>query len=245
MFVETLENIKTNIGTLEKVESFKYLGEHIQINALDKHGIEERIQKMWKAFRATRKVYSKRCISKNAKRRHYHTAIQPNALYASETLNLNMNLKKIKGLDRKIIRKIMGGRMTPEGWRLQHNKDVYEFSEDIISKMKKRRLAFYGHLNRMNTNRLVKRVFDFVNGGKRNYTWSKETKLDLEQIGLTPQDTQDRNHYRKTIKESKPIESRETRQYNNSGAWTEERKLQQSLRMKALWAKRRGNWQLQ
>ena len=51
--------------------------------------------------------------------------------------------------------------------------------------MRKRRIHFYGHLFRMNTTRLSKRIFDFFNNKKTKITWFKEVEKDLEELKIT------------------------------------------------------------
>ena len=53
-----------DIGRIETVRKFKYLGEIIQENGLQKSAIEERIHKMGRAYGITKDIYNKKCISK-------------------------------------------------------------------------------------------------------------------------------------------------------------------------------------
>lgn len=99
MFTTNLEivNLQTKYGKINRVPYFKYLGEIIS----EKHALQERIQKARRGFGLVQNLYNKKCLSLNAKIRHYKTVIKPTMLYASETLALNRktdieNLKKEK-----------------------------------------------------------------------------------------------------------------------------------------------------
>ena len=61
----------TDIGGIGRVRKFKYLGEIVKENGLEKSTVEERIHKMERAYGITKDIYNKKCKSKNAKIRHY------------------------------------------------------------------------------------------------------------------------------------------------------------------------------
>ena len=63
--------ITTNYGKIKRVNKFKYLGELIQANALDKEAVLARARKLELAFQLTKNIYNKKFISINAKPRHY------------------------------------------------------------------------------------------------------------------------------------------------------------------------------
>ena len=75
--------LKTKYGTIAQVNEFKYLGEIMQKSGLNTKANEERISKLQKAYKLTWSHYNKKCISTDAKIRHYNTVVLPEALYAS------------------------------------------------------------------------------------------------------------------------------------------------------------------
>ena len=79
---------------------------------------------------------------------------------------LDYNLDKLEILERRIIRKILGPRKTSEGWKLRSNDEIYQSIENITETMRKRRLLFFGHLYRMDDNRLTKQIFKYLWGKK-------------------------------------------------------------------------------
>ena len=98
---------------------------------------------MDRSYGITKDIYNKKCISKNAKIRHYSTAVKPEWLYARECLALNYNLEKLEILERQIIRKILGPRKTSVGWKLRSNDEIYQSIENITETMRERRLLFF------------------------------------------------------------------------------------------------------
>lgn len=146
-FITNIKNapkfLTTDIGQIEKVKKFKYLGEIIQENGLEKSAVEDRIRKIERAYGITKNYYNKKCLSKNLKLRHYNTVVKPECLYASECLVLNYRLDKLEILERRIIRKILGPRKTTELWKLRSNEEIYQNIENITETIRKRRLIFF------------------------------------------------------------------------------------------------------
>ena len=89
----------------------------------------------------------------------YNTVVKPDCLYANECLALNHNLDKLEIFERRIIRKILGPRKTSESWKLRSNDEIYQSIRNITETLRKIRLLFFGHLYRMDDNRLTKQIF--------------------------------------------------------------------------------------
>ena len=156
--------ISTPRGQVHKVDNFKYLREWISLNNVESKAFETRAHKLNIAYHLTQSLYNKKSISQNAKLRHYQTFIRPEALYAVECPNLNVkgNIKKLEIQERKILRKIFGPIIKSN--LIRHNRpnsELYKNCEKLSHIMRKRRLAFYGHLRRMNENRLTKQIFNY------------------------------------------------------------------------------------
>lgn len=234
----------TKYGRINKVNIFKYLGEFIQTNALDKTANRERTRKMELAFQLTRNIYNKKSMSIKAKLRHYNVVIKPEGLYASECLAMNVNkeLEQMKLKERKIIRKILGPRCDQEIWKKRSNKEIYGHIEDIIITMKKRRLSYYGHLKRMEMGRLTRRIFEYFDKNPRTQiAWFREVKKDLEQINVTEEDILNRSWFRNKVN---TFQSFEEKVKKKTGAqWTDERKQKHSEVMKKYWSERKRNKQ--
>ncbi|MGP1952701.1 MAG: hypothetical protein ACTS79_00015 [Arsenophonus sp. ET-KM2-MAG3] len=62
--------LTTDIGRVERIRKFGYLGELIKENGLDKFAIEVRVHKMERAYGITKDVHNIKCLSKNLKIRH-------------------------------------------------------------------------------------------------------------------------------------------------------------------------------
>lgn len=230
------QKLHTRYGIINRVPYFKYLGETIGPTGDEKQAQEVRLQKIKRALGTTQKIYNKKCLSIHTKVQHYNTVIKPEILYASETLIMNRkkHMEDIQKEERKIIRKILGPRRTEEGYRLQHNATVQEYS-NITEDIRKRRLRFYGHVMRLPPHRLTRRIVEHLTLIKSTTPWMKQIKIDLEQAKIT--DTQDRNTYRRLIHEWKPAPEVRTQRRPKM---TEEQKKMISERMKEWWKNRRN-----
>lgn len=233
-----LQNLDTKFGTIEKVSEFRYLGEIIVPTGKEQKALEVRIQKMKRALGRTQNIYNKKCLSVSTKIRHYNTVIKPEILYASETLDLNRKtvLEDILKEERKIIRKILGPKLTDEGYRLQSRTKTEELS-NLAADIRKRRLKFYGHIKRLPENRLTRILLEATENIKTN-RWTLEIRQDLEKSGINMADIVDRTSYRTKISKWE-VESERNHKKKTGAKWTEERRTTMREKLKAAWQRRK------
>ena len=78
--------------------------------------------------------------------------------------------------------------------------DIYKYSDKITDTFRKRWLQFYGHIHRMNENRISRRILEVINSGGGKTKWIKEVEEDLRQAHITIDDVEEiQNHYQKNI----------------------------------------------
>lgn len=234
------KHLETRYGDIKRADKFKYLGEWIQPNGLDKEANKGRARKMELAYRLVQYRYNKRSISYRAKIRHYTTVVRPEGLYSSECLILNKKgeIEELGKKERKILRKILGPEKRNDGtWRKRRNEDLYRQAEKITDTMRKRRLKFYGHLMRMEENRITKRIFNYITKLKATTMWVGETRKDMEEVGVHPKDIWNRDVFRAKIDNFKGFKERPSRTTKNT--WSEERRRNHSERMKKFWVKKK------
>ena len=235
--------METKYGKVKRVPQFKYLGETIQENGMETKANEIRCQKMETAYRLTQNIYNKRCISKHTKLSHYNTVIKPECLYGSETLILNRktDIDNIEKKECRIVRKILGPKLTDGQYRLRGKQEIKQYT-NIHSDIRKRRLRFYGHIKRMDSNRLTKQIVEFYENRSKAKTdtmkWIGEIKTDLKMAGITPEDVQNRKIFRSKIHKWQ-VDREEKPKKKTGTTWSEERKEAHSKRMKEIWAQRK------
>ena len=84
-------------------------------------------------------------ISRSIKQRVYKTIIRPTVVYGCEAWVLNKKLEeKLLRRERKIFRRIYGGKKVGEGYERRVNKEIYDLygEADILEVIKGRRLEW-------------------------------------------------------------------------------------------------------
>lgn len=237
---KTPKHFKVGEQKIEIVKEFKYLGEWISWNALEKKAMESRRNKVELAFQLTKNTYNKKSLSWNAKIRHYNTVIKPEALYAGETLSMTNQgpIEKLEIKERKILRKILGPKFHNNKLIHVRNETLYQRTEKLSDTMRKRRIDFYGHILRMNPNRLTKKIFDYFHKKKTKPNWFKETERDLKELEITENMLTDRTA--KKITKNKEVRFQANVKTKRTIRISEEERKARSERMKQYWTKRKA-----
>ena len=103
-------------------------------------------------------------ISKKLKLRAKNTTIDKTLTYASETWMLTKrDRKQLNVFERKVYRRVLGPVYDneEENWRILTNKEIYASvkKRTIIETIRLNRLRWFGHVQRMEENRIPKREF--------------------------------------------------------------------------------------
>jgi hypothetical protein len=107
-------------------------------------------------------LFKNKHISKKLKLRLKNTIIDKVLTYASETWTLTKrDRKQLNILERKVYRRILGPLYDneEENWRILTNKFTQVLKKStIIETIRLNRLRWFGHVERMEENRIPKRV---------------------------------------------------------------------------------------
>lgn len=235
------QNMTIHGNTICKTNCFKYLGEWITNDTREKTAIETRVHKMERMFHMTKNIYNKKSLSWNTKLRHYQTVVRPENLYVAETLKLTRtgHLEKLEKVERRILRKILGAKQNNNAeYRLRPNRELYLKIEKLTDVMRKRRLQFFGHIYRMDDNRLTKRIFNLLNSYKSKPTWFIEIEKDMKNVGIKTDTIKNRTLFREAVQKAR---FQERKKPTTRRKWTQDEKEQHSRRMKEIWKQRKSN----
>ena len=115
------------------------------------------------------------------------------ATYASETWILTKRERKqLNAFERKVYRRILGPvyDREKENWRIMTNKEIYASVKKptIIETIRLNRLRWFGHVQRMEENRIPKRVLNMNLGttrlrGRPRNRWQDEVREDGRIVG--------------------------------------------------------------
>jgi len=91
----------------------------------------------------------------------------------------------------KVVRCIFGAKQENGTWRKRYNYEIYEtFSEsNIVNYIKVKRLAWAGHLVRMNSDRTIKKIFNSKPDRARSFgrpklRWEDDVDRDMRILGV-------------------------------------------------------------
>ena len=198
-------NVDMNGENLEAVEAYKYLGVNVTCDGKLKEEINHRIIEARKAAGALQGIWKKRALSTEAKVGMYEAIVEPSLLYGSEVWVLNVHeRKRVQAVEMNCMRNICGvrriERVRNEEIRRRCGKNV-----GVCEKVEQNVLRWFGHVERMGDERLVKRMHDSDIMGRRRRgrprkSWMDEVSESLGKRGLSIQVAkecvQDRNGWR-------------------------------------------------
>ena len=123
----------------------------------------------------------------------YKTIIRPVATYGSETWMMNITHEEtLKSFERKILRSIYGPvQDSNDEWRVRTNQEIEALmkEENIVRFIKSQRLAWYGHVNRMEDNKnkdIMKwNPIDRRSRGRPKTRWKDDVEADLPAMKIT------------------------------------------------------------
>jgi hypothetical protein len=134
------------------------------------------------------KFFKNKNISRKLKLRPKNTIIDKTLTYASETWTLmKRDRKQLNVFERKGYRRILGPVYDSEkqNWRILTNKEIYASVKNptIIETIRLNRLRWFGYVQRMEDNRIPKRVLCMNLGttrlrGRPRNRWEDEVRED-------------------------------------------------------------------
>jgi hypothetical protein len=188
-----LDRLRVGNIQIDQVRSFSYLGTIVNGNSTLDEEIRGRIVKGNKAFYANRALFKNKLVSKKSKLKLYWSVIRPVVVYGCETWVLKESIiQRLSVFERKILRKIVG--QTKEdnsNWRIKTNIELDELIKhrNIINYVKAQRLSWFGHINRMPKNSIVKKIhkckpFTGRPVGRPKSRWEGDVRNDLKKMKI-------------------------------------------------------------
>jgi len=113
-------------------------------------------------------------------------------LYGAETWTLTKKEEQAELIfERKIFRRIYGPKCENGGWKSGTNRELEEMSkgENIVKWIKGQRISWLSHLERMEEDRMPKKIFTQELEGTRRRGrprkgWKDEVQRDLQVMGM-------------------------------------------------------------
>jgi hypothetical protein len=109
------------------------------------------------------KLLKSRAVARNTKVRVYRTIIRPVVTCGSENWCLTASVERsLRTWERKMLRKICGQVYDNGIWRIRTNKEQMALYQviNIVAEIKKARLRWLGHVERMSEDRVIKKLYE-------------------------------------------------------------------------------------
>ena len=174
---------------VENVRKFKYLGVELMENGGMEEEVEHRMAEASRVIGALREIF-KKGVSREVKMRLYESIFVPTVLYGCESWVLNAKVrKKIEVVEMRILRDIANVRRI-DRIRNARVREMCGCSASLEGIMERRILVWFGHVTRMNQERLVKYVMGAEVGGERGVgrprkRWLDGVKEIIEEMGFS------------------------------------------------------------
>ena len=122
----------------------------------------------------------------------YKTLIRPVVSCGAETWTMTkQDEQALLVFGRKIFRRIYGPKYTNGEWKRRTNRELEEVNkrENIVKWIKGQRISWLGHLERMEEDRMPKKIFTQELEGTRRRGrpkkgWKEEAERDLQVLGM-------------------------------------------------------------
>jgi hypothetical protein len=164
--------LQINNYSFEKVNNFIYMGAILNDNNQMQFEIAERIRKGNRAYYANAELLKSKLLKRSTKMRIYLTLIRPVVTYASETWILTEKVEmRLRIFERQILRKIFGPiQIGKDIRRIRNNAELDQVINGayIVRFIKVQRVKWLGHIQRTDTSRIAKRIFEWKPIGRRS-----------------------------------------------------------------------------
>jgi hypothetical protein len=155
----------------EHVKEFSYLDSQVnQTNSISSE-IQARILSGNHCYYAYGKLMKTRTLNRSLKLKIYKRLIRLVVTYGCEAWTLtNRYEQNLRTFEHRILRKIFARLQNEDGsWRIRMNYEMSELvkNADIVRCVKSRRIAWLGHVMRMDEKRTPKRILEWKPIGRR------------------------------------------------------------------------------
>ena len=201
-------SIKIDDTELKQVEDFTYLGGVISSDGRCEHDIGRRIGLATGAASALNTIWASKEIRNDTKVRVYETLVLSILLYNSETWTLKeVDKNRLRVFEMSILRRICGVTLR-DRWRNDDIRVLLRIELDIVARIQRRRLTYFGHILRMKKERwpyiiLNGRVHGTRPRGRPRKRWIDIVKADCEERDVTlieaSRIAEDRDRWRRMV----------------------------------------------
>ena len=185
----SLLDIMLNGKRMEAVDSFNYLGSCFSSDGGVKEDVSMRIGQGMRTFGAMKRMWNGRSVSLRVKRELYERIVVPTVMYGSESWGMKAEERnKLDVAEMKCLRNMC--RVTRmDRLRNEVVRERVGVRENMSKRVDRKMLKWFGHIERMKSERLTKRVYmSGVEGGRRRgrpqFRWKDGVRRACEERGI-------------------------------------------------------------
>lgn len=162
-----VQEVRVGGEVLEKVEVFRYLGMDVGKEGGVKEEIDHRVGEGMRALSGLREIWKGGDLTRKIKTSMFEKVCVPAVLYGCETWGLNARArKKLEVFEMKGLRAVCGVSRR-DRIRNREVRERCEWRNGLVSRAEKGMLRWFGHLERMEEQRVVRRVWEAEGVGGR------------------------------------------------------------------------------
>ena len=189
-------NVTLNGEKLEEVDRFKYLGSVVDANGGVEVDVCNRVNEGCKMLGAMKGALKGRGVGMKVKKMLYEKMIVPTVLYGAETWGIRAaERQKLNVFEMKCLRSVAG----VTRWDRLRNEEVRRrtgVSRELAAQVDRSVLRWYGHMVRMENERLTKEVWKArVSGrqmrGRPKFGWMDGVKRGLRDRGMSVEEAKE------------------------------------------------------
>jgi hypothetical protein len=204
-----VEEVELSQGEkLEVVQKFCYLGDMIGSGGGAEEAVRNRVRCAWGKFNQLNPVLCARGVSLKIKGKMYKSCVQSVLIYGSETWPMKVeDSRRLERTERAMVRRMCGVKLAEKVSSVELSKRVGV--EGVLDVLRRGRLRWFGHLERMEVDNWVsacrkKKVGGKGGRGRGRKSWMQCVTEDMGQLGLRAEWAMDRVLWRGRIHGSIP-----------------------------------------
>ena len=192
-------DVELDLEILKETQIFKYLGSMIQSDGGMEEEIKHRVQSAWMNWKKRAGLMLDKRICTKLKKKVYTGVIRPAFIFGAETwATTKREEERLNVNEMRMLRWTCGVRRRDRVAN-RHVRGSLHVTE-VAAKVKERRLAWFGHVERREVEHYLRRALARQVPGRRNLRWIDCVNRDMREAVLTRDMALNRNQWKTSLR---------------------------------------------